>query len=92
MILWNFSIDAQKPLDWRMKYDHTSLSFAHINDIEKAVQQVSDRDYPELNQAEFDPIYIPKLFIAKYAEAVDQDLFIEDLIIGVRLVASWMAG
>ena len=50
-----------------------------ISDIMKAVQRVSDRDMSQLNLENFDPIYIPKLFIAKNAEGIDLDLYAQEL-------------
>ena len=50
-----------------------------IKNIMEAVEYVSNRNYPELNTDNFDPIYVPKFFIAKHAEGIDLNIYPEEL-------------
>ena len=51
-----------------------------LTDIEKAVESVANRDYPQLNSARIPPIFVPKLFLAAHPQAIDMDLYLEEVL------------
>ena len=50
-----------------------------LTDIERAVQEVADRDIPELNSPKIPPIFILKLFLSTLPQAIDMDLYPREL-------------
>ena len=50
-----------------------------VCDIRKAIETISNRDYPELNLKKIPPIFIPMLFLRKHPEALEYKKYIEEL-------------
>ena len=57
---------------------HMGANF-DLTDVEEAVESVTNRDYPELNHLQMPPIFVPKLFLASHPQAIDMDLYPEEL-------------
>mgnify|MGYP001168439037 CR=1 FL=1 len=50
-----------------------------VSDIRKAIETISNRDYPELNSEKIPPIFVPMLFLRKHPEALEYKRYIKEL-------------